>query len=97
MATAIGFHVRDIKWIPKIEIEKGNKMKISIVARQAIFDEITLNKISWSGTLEEPDFLNRIFDLSKLTSTDSRYNNAYDDIHKHRILNYDWDGYTDSN
>lgn len=93
VATAIGFHVRDIKWIPKIEIEKekDNKMKISIVARQAIFDEITLNKISWSGRLEEPDFLSRIFDLSKLPSTDSRYNNAYDDIHKHRILNYDWE------
>lgn len=91
VAMAIGFHIRDIKWIPKIEIENDNKMKISIVARQSIFDEITLNKISWSGRLEEPDFLNRIFDLSKLPSYDSRYNNAYDDIHKHRIMNYDWE------
>lgn len=91
VATAIGFHVRDIKWMPKIEIEKDTDMKISIVARQGIFDEITLNKISWSGRLEEPDFLNRIFDLSKLPSTDSRYDNAFDDIHKHRILNYDWE------
>src|SRR5690349_19212735 len=62
VAMAIGFHIRHIIWIPKIEIEKDNKMKISIVARQAIFDEITLNKISWSGRLEEPNFLNRIFD-----------------------------------
>ena len=91
VATAIGFLVRDIKWMPKIEIENDNNMKISIVARQGIFDEITLNKISWSGRLEEPDFLNRIFDLSKLPSTDSRYDNAFDDIHKHRILNYDWE------
>ncbi|WP_164974132.1 AbiJ-related protein [Filimonas effusa] len=91
VATAIGFHVRNIKWIPKIEIDNNKKMTISIVARQAIFDEITLNKISWSGKLEEPNFLNRIFDLSKLPSHDSRYNNAYDDIHKHRILNYDWE------
>jgi len=91
VATAIGFHVRDIKWMPKIEIEKDTNMKISIVVRQGIFDEITLNKISWSGRLEEPDFLNRIFDLSKLPSTDSRYDNAFDDIHKHRILNYDWE------
>lgn len=68
VAMAIGFHVRNVKWIPKIEIKKDNKMKISIVARQSIFDEITINKISWSGRLEEPDFLNRIFDLSKLPS-----------------------------
>jgi hypothetical protein len=91
VATAIGFYIRNIRWIPKIESEKNTSMKISIVARQVIFDEITLNKISWSGRLEEPDFLNRIFDLSKLPSYDSRYNNAYDDIHKHRILNYDWE------
>jgi hypothetical protein len=91
VAIAIGFHVRSIIWIPKIEIEKDNQMKISIVVRQAIFDEITLNKISWSGRLEEPDFLNRLFDLSKLPSYDDRYDNAYDDIKKHRILNYDWE------
>lgn len=91
VATAIGFYIRNIRWIPKIESEKNISMKISIVARQAIFDEITLNKISWSGRLDEPDFLNRIFDLSKLPSYDSRYNNAYDDIYKHRILNYDWE------
>ncbi len=91
IALAIGMHIRQITWHPKIENESNSKMKISIVVRQAIFDEITLNNISWSGRLEEPDFLNRIFDLSKIQSFDTRYNNAYDDIHKHRIMNYDWE------
>jgi hypothetical protein len=91
VANAIGMHIKRIIWVPKINEEKEMKIKISIVARQAIFDEITLNNISWSGRLEEPDFLNRLFDLSKLPSTDSRYDNAYDDIHKHRIMNYDWE------
>lgn len=91
VATAIGAYIRNITWNPKIDNDKDFEMKISIIIRQAIFDEITLNKISWSGRLEEPDFLNRIFDLSKMSSFDSRYNNAYDDIHKHRVMNYDWE------
>ena len=91
VATALGMHIRGISWNPKIDRDKELQMKISIIVRQAIFDEIILNKISWSGRLEEPDFLNRIFDLSKMPSFDSRYDNAYDDIHKHRIMNYDWE------
>lgn len=91
VATALGMHIRGISWNPKIDNDNELQMKISIIVRQAIFDEITLNKISWSGRLEEPDFLNRIFDLSKMPSYDSRYDNAYDDIHKHRIMNYDWE------
>ncbi len=91
IANALGMHIRQINWIPKIDENTETQMKISIVARQAIFDEITLNNISWSGRLDEPDFLNRLFDLSKLPSTDSRFDNSYDDIHKHRIMNYDWE------
>lgn len=91
VATALGMHIRGISWHPKIDTKNESQMKISIIVRQAIFDEITLNKISWSGRLEEPDFLNRIYDLSKMPSYDSRYNNAYDDIRKHRIMNFDWE------
>lgn len=46
--------------------------------------------LSWSGRLEEPDFLNRIFDLESLPSTDSRFRNAYGDIWQHRVRNEDW-------
>lgn len=91
LAFVMGIHIRDISWNPKIDNTNKIGIQISIIVRQAIFDEIILNKISWSGRLEEPDFLNRIFDLAKLPSYDSRFDNAYDDIHKHRILNYDWD------
>ncbi len=91
VATALGMHIRGISWNPKIDNGNEMQMKVSIIVRQAIFDEITLNKISWSGRLEEPGFLNRIFDLAKMPSFDSRYDNAYDDIRKHRVLNYDWE------
>jgi len=65
--------------------------KISVVTRRNIFDGIILSKVNWSGRLEEPDFLSRIFDLSKLPSYDSRFSNAWGDISQHRIYNYDWD------
>lgn len=91
VALALGIQIRGIVWNSRIDSEADSKMSISIIIRQAIFDEITIHKISWSGRLEEPDFLNRIFDLSKMPSTDSRFSNAYDDIHKHRIMNYDWE------
>lgn len=91
LGTALGMFIQKISWLPKIDNRTDMDIKISIVTRQAIFDEISLNNISWSGRLDEPDFLNRLFDLSKLPSTDARFNNAYDDIHKHRIMNHDWE------
>lgn len=48
-------------------------------------------KINWSGRLEEPEFLARLFDLQSLPSHDHRYPNAAGDIGQHRVNNYDWD------
>lgn len=64
---------------------------MSAVTRRKIADSISLGSFSWSGSLEEPDFLSRIFNLQKMPSTDSRYSNAYDDIYQHQVRNYDWD------
>lgn len=48
--------------------------------------------IWWAGDLEETEFLNRLYDLSALPSTDSRFTNAEGDIWQHRINNpHDWD------
>jgi AbiJ N-terminal domain 3/Caspase domain len=93
VAQALGLYVDSINWIPKIENVNSNEseFKISIIVRQLIFDEITLNGISWNGGLDEPSFLNRIFDLRQLPSSDSRYENADGDIRQHRINNYDWE------
>ncbi len=87
-----GNHIRQVTYHPQVQKDDiMSTKKISIITRQSIFDEITISRISWSGRLEEPDFLARIFDLQKLPSKDSRYTNAYDDIHKHRVMNYDWE------
>jgi hypothetical protein len=67
-------------------------MKISQIARRDIVDAIVVEQINWAGRLEEPEFLSRIFDLSALPSTDSRFKDAAGDIWQHRINNpLDWE------
>jgi len=71
-------------------------ISISEVTRRKIFDYISINKIRWSGRRDELDFLASLYDLQKMPSTDYRlhqYPTAYEDIHKHRIMNDDWDDY----
>jgi hypothetical protein len=65
-------------------------MKISEITRRDIIDAITSEKINWSGRLEEPEFLSRLFDLNSLPSTDHRFRDAGSDIRQHRVNNYDW-------
>ena len=48
-------------------------------------------KICYHGRLNEIEFLQRIYDLQNMTSTDSRYSNAEGDIRQHTINNDDWD------
>lgn len=61
------------------------------MTRRDIFDALLVEGVSWSGRLEEPDFLNRIFDLRSMESYDGRFNSAYSDIWQHRVNNYDWE------
>ncbi|MDT5281858.1 MAG: hypothetical protein QOJ20_3053 [Mycobacterium sp.] len=75
-------------------------MRITQITRHKIYDSIALAKVSWSGRLEEPDFLGRIYDLAAMKSTDTRFKDAAGDIYQHRVLNpMDWDDdwiFTDS-
>jgi hypothetical protein len=50
-----------------------------------------LQSISWSGDLEEVEFLERLYNLKAMPSTDSRYDDAAGDIWQHRVNNFDWD------
>ncbi len=59
--------------------------------RKNIIDGIRIAKVGWSGVLDEPTFLSRLYDLSSLPSTDSRYKDAAGDIYQHRVNNWDWD------
>jgi hypothetical protein len=46
--------------------------------------------VSWSGRLQEADFLARIYDLDKMPSNDHRFDDASADIWQHRTNNNDW-------
>jgi len=62
--------------------------------RQDVIDGLKLQRVSWAGALNEVEFLQRIYDLTALPSTDDRkpYNkNAAADIWQHRVNNEDWD------
>ena len=68
--------------------------KITKITKQNIFDCILLERVDWSGHLEEDEFLSRIFDLSLLPSTDARFDSISGDIWQHRVNNpLDWDEY----
>ena len=66
-------------------------MKISLLTRRDIVDSLFSEKISWSGRLDETEFLSRLYDLQALPSTDSRFKDAAGDIWQHRVNNFDWD------
>lgn len=62
---------------------------ITEVTRRSIIDYLSLG-IQWSGRLEENEFLSRIYDLTQIPSTDSRFSTALGDIQQHRRNWNDW-------
>jgi hypothetical protein len=64
--------------------------QITEVTRRNISDAFALNKVNWSGRFEEQQFLARLYDLSKMPSTDHRFSKASEDIWQHRVRNSDW-------
>lgn len=64
---------------------------VSRVVRQRIFDGLKIEGTPWNGRLEEVEFLQRLYDLESIPSTDSRFHNAAGDIWQHRVNNEtDW-------
>ena len=68
-------------------------MKITQVTRKDLFDAMAIGEVNWAGSLEEPEFLSRLYDLKSLPSTDHRFSDAAGDIWQHRINNDDWATY----
>lgn len=66
-------------------------MRITELTRRDIVDSIGIEKINWSGRMDEPTFLSRLFDLGALPSTDRRFSDAATDIWQHRVNNNDGD------
>jgi very-short-patch-repair endonuclease len=64
---------------------------ISELTRRDIIDYLISRGYPFHGRLELLDFLEKVWDLYSMPSTDPRYKNAYDDICKHMRANDDWD------
>ena len=69
----------------------ANQNTLSEITRRDIRRALIREGIGWSGELNDIEFLNRLYDLSSLPSTDSRFQHAEDDIWQHRINNLDWE------
>lgn len=59
--------------------------------RKNIIDGLRLERVYWQGTLNDVEFLSRLYDLQRLPSTDERFENAARDIWQHTVNNDDWD------
>ncbi|MCB1884549.1 MAG: abortive infection family protein [Geminicoccaceae bacterium] len=85
----------NIKISPKVKARsewRKSSGGISRTIRQDIIDLLKLERISWSGCLEEVEFLQRIYDLESLPSHDPRFKDAAGDIWQHRVNNpEDWE------
>lgn len=66
--------------------------KITKITRRAILEVLdTYMTTDFYGRLDEVKFWERVFNLEKLPSTDSRYPNMKGDLYQHRINNDDWE------
>ncbi|MCG6113171.1 MAG: abortive infection family protein [Paracoccus sp.] len=64
--------------------------RLGLRTRRALLDEMRARGTVWFGGLDEGSFLSRIYDLSSLPSSDSRFDNAAGDIWQHCVNNSDW-------
>lgn len=64
--------------------------RVSDVTRRDIIDYFNVSGTSWSGTMDEAEFLGRLYDMEKIPSTDRRFETVGGDIHQHRVNNFDW-------
>lgn len=69
--------------------------KLSEITRRDIIDLLysgmQTKEFSYLGRCDEVSFFSRLYNLSNLDSTDSRFKNANGDIWQHTINNDDWD------
>lgn len=69
----------------------GQSREITAVTRRDVFDFLQAEAGPWWGRLDEVDFLEELYDLDALPSTDPRHLTAAEDIGQHRVANLDWD------
>jgi hypothetical protein len=85
----------NLKIVPQVKPSpdwRQDKRDVSRATRQNIIDGLKIDNIVWSGCLQEVEFLERLYDLRSLPSSDRRFPDAAGDIWQHRVNNpEDWD------
>ena len=72
-------------------ITEITRRDITDIIRNGILDDGEPILLPYYGRLSELEFLQRLYPLKTMPSTDSRYKNAYGDIYQHTVNNDDWD------
>ncbi len=67
------------------------RLSVSRKVRRQILDGLSTEQVNWSGALDDVHFLQRIWDLDELPSTDHRFPDMRGDIYQHRMNNNDWE------
>jgi AbiJ N-terminal domain 3 len=66
--------------------------QVTEVTRRRLIQGLAAMGTTWSGTLDDAEFLGRLYDLDALPSTDRRFSSASGDVFMHRVMNpEDWD------
>jgi len=81
-----------VKIAPKLEERRDWRqqgVELPREVRQDIIDFFRMEQLCWSGLLDEVEFLQRLYDIESLPSTDSRFKSASSDIWQHRVNNPD--------
>ena len=65
-------------------------MNVTTVSRSLVLDQILLGNRPFHGRMDIMSFLRRIWDLTAMRSTDSRFGDADGDIWQHMVRNSDW-------
>lgn len=77
----------------KLPAFRSEQRAISDLTRKEVFDLLRLSETRYHGSRSEIDFLDQLYNLDELPSTDGRmaYNTARKDIYQHTVNNEDWD------
>lgn len=70
-------------------------MRLPLIKRETrknIIDHFEIENIHFSGRMTDIDFLERLYNLKKLPSSDPRFENAAGDIWQHSVNNSDYEG-----
>lgn len=65
-------------------------MNITELTRKDILDYLLMKSPIYHGRLEVVSFVKRVFDLTSMPSTDSRFKDAAGDMWQHMVNNNDW-------